>query len=145
MSEVVESLLFCRPNEQIEEKLKQIVRFFNSIYFTEVPYAWITTRIYATLAERVKNGEYSSPETPQRLSGLFQDIKHVATHAPYCDAFLMDKAMASLVRDPRINLETRYQVKIFSLSNWDQFLAWLDELEAVMSEDHRAALSAAYS
>jgi hypothetical protein len=41
-------------------------------------------------------------------------------------------------------LENRYQVRIFSLNNWDQFLAWLNELEAGMSQQHRAALSAAY-
>ena len=144
MSMVVQSLLSCLPQVRIEERLKQVGQFFNSEHFTELPYPWLTTRIYATLAEMVRRGAYSSVDAPQRLSGFFQDIKHVATYAPYCHAFLMDKAMASLVRDPRIDLENRYQVRIFSLNNWDQFLAWLNELEVGMSQQHRAALSAAY-
>ena len=56
----------------------------------------------------------------------------------------MDQAMAALVADPRIALEGRFGVKVFSLNNWDEFLAWLDGLEAGMSQEHRAGLAAAY-
>jgi hypothetical protein len=80
----------------------------------------------------------------ERLSGFFQDVKHVFTYAPYCDAFVMDQAMASLVADPHVGLENRYRVKVFSLNNWGQFLAWLDVLEAEMTQEHRAGLAAAY-
>jgi hypothetical protein len=48
------------------------------------------------------------------------------------------------VADPHIALEKRYGVKVFSLNNWDEFLAWLDNIEAEMSQEHRAGLAAAY-
>jgi hypothetical protein len=52
--------------------------------------------------------------------------------------------MASLVISPQVGLETRYGVKVFSLNNWESFLGWLGELEAGMSQEHRAGLAAAY-
>ena len=87
---------------------------------------------------------HDSDAAKDQLSGFFQDIKHVATYAPYCDAFFMDKAMAHVVADPRINLGGRFGVKVFSLNNWDRFLTWLGDIEGGMSGEHRAALSAAY-
>lgn len=52
--------------------------------------------------------------------------------------------MASIVADPRINLEGRYGVKVFTVETLPQLLAWVNDLEAGMSQEHRAALSAAY-
>ena len=42
-------------------------------------------------------------------------------------------------------LEQRYGVKVFSLRNWDALLAWLDDLEAGMTEEHRSAVAAVYA
>lgn len=145
LSRVVESLLHCLPVANVEERLKSIGKFFASEHFAEVPHVWMTARIYACLKDMVKRGAFKNRnDAKSRLSGLFQDIKHVATYSSYCDAFLMDKAMAHVVADPRINLQSRFGVKVFSLNNWDQFLAWLNDLESGMSSEHRAALSAAY-
>ena len=145
LSRVVESLLQCLPSDKMEGRLRKVVQFFASEHFAEVPHVWLTARIYASVKDMVKRGAYKDRDDAKtRLSGFFQDIKHVATYAPYCDVFFMDKAMAHVVADPRINLEGRFGVKIFSLNQWDRFLGWLDELEAGMSTEHRAALSAAY-
>lgn len=93
----------------------------------------------------VKRGAYIDRDGAlKRLSGFYLDVKHVSTYAPYCDAFVMDQAMASLVDDPHIDLEKRYGVKIFSLNNWEQFFTWLKELETKMSQEHRAGLSMVY-
>jgi len=48
--------------------------------------------------------------------------------------------MAELVRQPTVALEQRYDVKVFSLRNWDALLAWLDDLEAGMTKEHRSAV-----
>lgn len=75
---------------------------------------------------------------------MFEDIKHISLYAPYCDAIVIDKFMADLVRRPTVNLQKRYGVKVFSLSSWDALLDWLDSLEAGMSEEHKAGVAAAY-
>jgi len=145
LSGVVQSLLHALPPEEPFDRLVKIERFFASEHFKEIPYLWLSARIYAVLKDMVKNGAYTNREDAKnRLSGVFQDIIHVATYAPYCDAFFMDKVMAHIVSDPRINLESRFGVKVFSVNNWDKFLRWLNDLQAGMSAQHRTALSAAY-
>lgn len=68
---------------------------------------------------------------------------HIAR--PYCDAIVMDTPMADLVRQPTVCIvEQRYGVKVFSLTNWAELLAWLDSLEANMSAGHAAGVAAAY-
>jgi len=146
MSEVIQSLLQYLPDEvPIEERLERIGAFFKSPHFLEMPYQWLSVRIYATVKDMVKRGAYADRDKAlRRLRGFFRDVMHVSTYAPYCNAFLMDQAMASLVADPKVNLENRYGVKVFSLNNWNQFLTWLDEMEAAMTQEHRAGLAAAY-
>lgn len=146
MSTIVQSMLYCFPEDTPpEERLKQVARFFVSEHFANVPYQWFSARMFASLKDMVKRGAYANRENAlQRLSGFFQDVKHIATYAPYCDTFVMDQSMAALVSNPRVGLENKYPVKVFSLNNWDDFLSWLDGLKAGMSEEHKAGLSAAY-
>lgn len=146
MASVVESMLDCFPEETpYKEKLRKVGEFFNSNQFFEIPYQWISVRIFTVLKDMVKRGAYTDRETALKsLSGFFHDVSHVSTYAPYCDAFIMDKAMAALVSHSCIGLETRYGVKVFSLNNWDEFLAWMDELQNSMMPEHRAGLEAAY-
>jgi hypothetical protein len=146
MAMVVPALLQCLPEDSApEESLKKIGAFFQSAHFSEIPYQWLSFRVFATLKDMVKRGAYTNREDAvRRLGGFFQDMKHVSIYAPYCDAFVMDQKMAALVADPRIALEGRYGVKVFSLHNWDGFLAWLDALECAMSQEHRVGLVAAY-
>ena len=77
----------------------------------------------------MKDGAYTNFEkTVQRLSGFFYDVKHIATYAPYCDAFVVDQPMAELVRKKTVAVSERYGVHIFSLNNWDDLMIWLDRL-----------------
>jgi hypothetical protein len=146
ISMIVESILQYLPKEMPpEEKWNQVGMFFCSPHFSEIPCQWLSARIYATLRDRVKRGEYINRDRAlQRFRGFFQDVSHVSTYAPYCDGFVMDKPMASLTSDPHIDLENKYKVKVFSLNNWDQLFAWLDSLESGMTRAHRVGLAAAY-
>ena len=146
MSSVVQSLLHCLSDDIApEEGLKRVSDFFRSSHFAEVPYQFLSARIFATLKDMVKQGAYQNREKSiQRLGGLFQDVKHIATYAPYCDAFIMDQAMASLVADQRVGLKNGFAVRVFSLNNWDELLSWLAALESGMSPEHRSGWAAAY-
>jgi hypothetical protein len=146
ISHVIESLMHCFSDKiPIEEKFKKISRYFKSPYFSDIPYHWLSARILAKLKEMVKGGAYINPDSAiKRLSGFFQDVMHVSIYAPYCDAFVMDQSMASIVADPRVGLENKYGVKVFSLTNWQEFFDWLDDLEKNISDEHRAALTAVY-
>lgn len=146
VASVMEHMLHWLPDEQpFDGKMYRCIEFFLSEHFSNVPNLWLAARMFATLKDMVKRGAYANREDAlKRLSGVFEDFKHVALYAPYCDAIVIDKAMAVLVQQPTIALEQRYGVKVFSLNNWDDLLAWLDGIEAGMSDEHKAGVVAAY-
>lgn len=87
------------------EQLQRCADFFKSEHFAEVPHEWLSARLFATLKSMVKRGAYANrSEAHKRLSGVFEDIKHISLHAPYCDAFVMDTPMAELARQPSVGL-----------------------------------------
>lgn len=146
MSGIVKTMLCCFPTETPpEEHWKQVIRFFISDNFAQLPYQLLSTRMFAKLKDMVKNGAYTnSVSALKRLNGFFFDIKHIATYAPYCNALVIDKPMAALVTDPRVGIEKRYGIKVFSLNNWSELIDWLNAIEAGITEEHRAGLSIAY-
>jgi hypothetical protein len=143
---VIEEMLSTLPKDMpLIERLESCQRFFTSEYFRNVPFEWISARMFATLKAMVRQGAYANrDQARQRLSGVLSDIAHISTYAPYCDAFVMDTPMADLVRQPTVALEARYGVRVFSLNNWQALSTWLDDLEAHMSDEHREGFAAAY-
>ncbi len=146
VASVMEHMLHWLPEEQLfVDRIRRCMEFFASEHFANVPNLWLEARMFATLKGMVKRGVYANrEEARKKFSGVFEDFRHVALYAPYCDAFVMDKAMAELVRQPTVGLEKRYGVKVFSLNNWDDLLEWFDDLEADMSDEHKAGVAAAY-
>lgn len=146
VAKVIEHMTHWLPEDQpLPERLRRCIEFFQSPHFAEVPNQWLSSHMFATMREMVKRGTFSNrDEARKRLNGVFEDIKHISLYAPYCDAIVIDKFMADLVRRPTVNLQKRYGVKVFSLSSWDALLDWLDSLEAGMSEEHKAGVAAAY-
>ncbi len=145
VSMIVERMTYKFSENNKEDMFIKIANFFSSSYFSNLPYLTISTKIYAKLQDMVKNGAYTNRSTAQKkLSGFFYDVEHIATYAPYCDAFIMDKPMAELVSDTRVGLEKNFNVRVFSLNNWTALMQWLDQLESEMTDEHKKALDLAY-
>ena len=143
MSQVVRNLQHVVPKEL--DWFATVLEFFKTSHFHNAPYQDIGSKMFATLKMLVKGGAYQNREQALRkLSGFFGDVKHISTYAPYCDAILIDAPMHELVGRKQVDLAGRYGVKVFSRSNWGEMLAWFDEVEAGMTEEHRAALEVAY-
>jgi hypothetical protein len=146
MSMVVDSLMHYDTKSPAEERLAKVKAFLGSEHFGQAPYQWISTRLFALLKQLVKHGAYKDrDEAIQRLSGFCDDVTHVSTYAPYCDAIVIDKAMGALVNDPRIDLSARYGARVFTLNNWSDFMEWLTALREQMPEEHKLALAEAYA
>jgi hypothetical protein len=146
VSMIVQHMLHYLPKETApKDQLRTCGEFFKSQHFATLPYQDIKARAFATLKAQVKAGAYANRGTAvERLSGFFHDVKHIATYAPYCQAFVMDQPMAALMNQRGLELERRYRMRAFSLNNWGEFMAWLDELEVQMSDEHMAGRKAAY-
>lgn len=52
--------------------------------------------------------------------------------------------MAELVSHPGVNLEARYNTRVFSLTNWDEMSQWFDQLHASASAEHHQGILEAY-
>lgn len=143
---VVEKMMHWLPADlPLSDRLRRCTEFFQSQHFAEVPHEWLSSHMFATMKAMVKRGVFANRESARKhIRGLFGDIRHISLYAPYCDAIVVDKFMADLVKRPTVGLEQRYGVKVFSLSSWDDLLAWLDNLETGMDEDHRIGVAAAY-
>lgn len=128
-----------------DAKIALVKAFFASPHFAALPMVWTSTRMFATLKGLVRHGFYTNSATAaSKLSGFFYDVKHISTYAPYCDAFFMDDAMRDLVNRPTVDLAGRFGTQLFSLSNLDDFMRWLDIVEESTTEEHKSALALAY-
>ena len=143
---LVRQMLHYAPAElSPDEKLAAVKAFFESPNFASLPAVWVSTRMFATLKGLVRNGSYTNNYTvTAKFSGFFYDVKHISTYAPYCDAFFMDDAMRDLVNRPTVDITRQFDTQVFSLSNLDAFVDWLDSIERAMTDEHKAALGLAY-
>lgn len=145
-SQCVQTLLHAFPKEVSPEiALDEIARYFSSEYFAELPCEWLSARIFATIKSMVRSGAFAKREKAlASLSGIFFDVQHIATYAPYSDAIFIDNQMANLVSKPSVGITKRFGTQIFCLNSIDQFMAWLDDIEEKMNEEHVKALDRAY-
>lgn len=144
-TKIVENMMESRSEDAFERRLQRCREFFSSRHFANVPNIQLQSAIFATLKAMVKRGAYANRgKARERLRGFLDDVSHISLYAPYCHGFVMDAAMAELVSQPNVDLERRYGVRVFSVNNWNELLSWLDLLERTMSEEHKAAVAAAY-
>lgn len=146
VSMIVRDMMDLLPLDlDTDAKILTIKNFFSSEHFANIPNEWISARIFAALRDQVKNGAYAnSDEAIRRLSGFFQDVKHISIYAPYVDAIVVDQSMASILNDGRLDVSGRYGTSVFSLNNWDHLMDWLQSLIDSMTAEHRQGLAIAY-
>lgn len=148
LSMVVKSMLHVVPTDvPIAQRLKMCVEFMTqSEHFRDIPSHYLSSRIYATVKDMVRQGSYANRDKALRVfRGFFYDVKHISTYAPYCDAFVLDKRMADIVNKPSVGLAQKYGTMVFSENNWDALMVWLEALPVTMSEEHKSGLVAAYA
>lgn len=130
-SMMIESLLRYDDKLPAPLRMQRIMEFFQSDYFANVPEVRIGSEFFALLRQKLRQGEFINKEKNlSRFSGLFYDVRFISTYAPYCDAMVVDNLMYQFATDPLIDLPKRLGVRLFSRSNWNEFLTYLDELEA---------------
>ncbi len=146
-SEVVRMMLATlgARHVPVEHQMLYCLMFFDTEHFRQAPYQRIAVLACATLKAAIKAGAYrNTSKASEYLKGFSFDVLHIATYAPYVDAIVVDPAMEQLLARPEIRLSQTYGVKVFSVSSFSAMMAWLDEIEASMSDEHKAALPQAY-
>lgn len=115
------------------------VQFLMSEAFTRLPFLIIESSMYANFAMKVAAGQKTPPN-----QGTATDIEVVSTLLPYCDAMFVDRHTRALVADIPRKHSLRCATKLFSMSNREEFLEYLDTLTATATPDHLALVKRVY-
>jgi hypothetical protein len=102
------------------EGVKGLIKFYHSEYLRSVPRVEITAKLWAGLAVYLKNAKPKQSDS--------NDIKMISTVLPYANLVVLDSTMTYLVRD-KLHLHEKYNAKIYKLSEFDQPLAELQNIE----------------
>jgi len=104
----------------------------------QLPFIRLAVSMWATLAIQAK----ALPGPPGQ--GLTNDVSMVSMLMPYCDAMFVDKACHGLIRSIPGSHKPTYACGMFSVSNQDAFLEYLQEIEDSASPEHLAEVSEVY-
>lgn len=111
--------------------------FADSSLLRETPCIFLKSRIWAKIAELVLSPKGARKPRP----GDGYDAKVLASYAPYCQAMLLDGGFREIAIDARIAVEKRFGTKVFSEQVRDDFLAYLQDVERAVPQDHWQALA----
>lgn len=123
----------ARPEET--DPVAVVEKFFQSPEAMNVPFQYIASRLWATIAQQVRN---KKPRPPKASDNY--DVMAISTYAPYCDAMIVDNEFRGMVSQKNIDVEKRFNVRIFSARTLPDFIGYLDNLLANIPDDHRRAV-----
>jgi hypothetical protein len=124
-------LLEDRGIDEDQQPIK-IMEFWHWDQQREIPHQKISSYLFAAVAGRVATGEKRIVDR-----GLVNDIRTISTYAPYVDALFVDRRCAALLKEEPLRTELEYKARIFSLSDPDEFLGYLREIEGNTPDDVR--------
>lgn len=119
---------------------KKLSEFLYSETFEDAPYIKIASMLYTAMTRRAAHKGRKKP--PGR--GFLNDVKIISTLLPYCDAMFIDNECRSLLLEKPLCDDIKYDTKIFSLSNKEEFLEYLDQIRHSASEEHMKAVEEVY-
>lgn len=132
---------FIKPENRVEN----IKKFFKSEHFYQAPYQSLSCRMFAALRSLAKQGAYTNEKKKiEKLSGVFGDVEHIATYAPYCDVLITDNSMAEFIKNPQIGLNQYRDLKIFSSNTFEELTMWLTQIKSTISTEHSDAVKMVY-
>jgi hypothetical protein len=117
---------------------QEVLRFWNWNRNPEQPNHRISAYLFAAIGRRVVNGQ-------RRVNqGMMNDVRAIATYAPYVDALFVDRECAALLAEPPLAHDLNYKAKVFSLTDGQAFLDYLVEIEAAVPSETRKQASRIY-
>ncbi len=116
----------------------KLADFYESGEIENVPSIRLAAMLLASLAH-----EAPGRNPPNR--GTIVDFNVASCLLPYCDAIFLDRGTAALLRNEPLRTEiNRYDCKIFSPSNFDEFISYLLEIQEQANPEHLDVVKAVY-
>ncbi|MGC6589273.1 hypothetical protein ACPV3A_30560 [Paenibacillus sp. Dod16] len=105
-------------NSEQESGLSGYLEFLQSNDYKQLPYVDINACMVADLfTSKRKSLEIGDPT----------DISNLSTLLPYCDYILTDRDQMKRIK--RLNLDKKYNTKVFALSNINDLFSDLEKIE----------------
>lgn len=124
------------PGDEAGQKVRDL---WASDFHKQLPHHRISAYLFAATARRVVRGQKTIIDR-----GMMNDIRAISAYAPYLDAMFVDKTSAQLLQERPLSDDLEYRARIFSFANRDDFMAYLEELEANTPADVREMASRIY-
>jgi len=123
------------------EKTRKVISFLQSEDMLKIPFNEIAASLWAAIAHQAAHGGRKEPPN----KGMASDIDMISTLLPYCDAIFIDREMFSLLNHGEIKKKiSKYKTKIFSASNKEDFMKYLDDIEKGASKKHLELIDYVY-
>lgn len=123
-----------------DRSLVAVADFLFSPSVSLVPFVRITSLMYAAIAFRAAKSGKKKPPGP----GAWIDINSISLLLPYCHAIFVDNECRSLLQEPAVREKMNYGTKVFSRSNRQEFMTYLDEIENSATKEHLEAVREVY-
>jgi hypothetical protein len=124
------------PRHEAGQKVREV---WASEAYKQLPHHRISAYLFAATARRVVGGQKTILN-----KGMMNDIRAISAYAPYLDAMFVDKTSAQLLQERPLSEDLEYRARIFSFANRDDFMAYLEELEANTPPNVREMASRIY-
>ncbi len=111
---------FTRTGLGIDDAERQVVNFWQWPGNRTIPHHRIQAYLFAAMARKIKAGQRKSPNR-----GATNDVRAIATYAPYVDAMFVDSEFATFLQEAPLKDELTYRARIFSIRSRDAFLDYL--------------------
>jgi len=116
------------PDSDIWQKTFE---YLSSPSLKEIPFIKISSMLYAALARKAASGRKKLPST-----GMANDIEIISVLLPYCDAMFIDKECHGYLKERPLCNAIDFGTNIFSLTNKEDFLKYLNDIENNTPKDH---------
>jgi hypothetical protein len=115
--------LFERSGVPEKDAFKEVLSFLDWPGNQQQPVHKISAYLFAALGWRISSGQ-----RPAMNASILNDFSAISTYSPFVDAMFVDKQCASLLKQGRLRSEISYKARIFSLSDPQEFLDYLQSL-----------------
>ncbi|NPC50970.1 hypothetical protein HPC50_28360 [Corallococcus exiguus] len=123
-----------------QSEVRSVVgKFFMSDAFFEAPYVKISCALWAAMAMRASGGQKKPPNR-----GTFSDVKTVASVLPVCDAMVVDRECAGLMRDIPMEYRPGNWSRVVGSNDVQELISYLNELKGLISEEYSGLLDRVY-
>ena len=143
----IEILLRKKGIVASNDMTQKFEEFTDSNYFKNIPYIYISSRMYAAQAQQIAKN-HQSKQLPDE--GFFDDVELISCFIPYCKAIFIDNRSHTLLVESKLCTPLQqesvsiYGSKVFSTNNIDSFQEYLLTLENNMSEKHFQTIKELY-